>query len=150
MVEGLEIPTFLKFDGFLNAPATSLGAGDNTFFSFGPFPEGFPIAVVNVSFSSVVGANQSALRVRAAWSESSIRGVVSVAPFNALRQLIRDDDSATKIGQQFTAALDGSDLEFAISLFTRAPGYGRYLVMMLTAVSEDATGNVNIIPGSFS
>jgi len=138
-----------RFDGFLNAPATSLGAGDNTFFSFGPFPEGFPIACLRVDFASLVAVDQSVLRVRAAWSESKITGVVSVTPFNALRQLIQDDASATIIGQQFIAAIDGSSNSFDISLFTVSPSYARFLVVMLTATSEDATGNLNVVPGSF-
>ncbi len=139
-----------RFDGFVNAPATNLGAGDNNFFSFGPFPLGFPIELLNVSFASVVAANQTGLRVRAAWSESKISGVVSVTAFNALRQLIQDDSSATIIGQQFTAAIDGSTLEFPISLFTSAPNYGRFLVVLLTAVSENAVGNINLVPGRYA
>ena len=149
--KSLLLPERFRFKGALNAFMNSLGDGNESLTSFGPFPEGYPIAELRIFFQSTVASNVASLTVRCVWSEKYIQNMdLGQAPaFASVNTLIHRGPGETSDVLQLTAPTTGN-LEARVPVYQLVPADTRYVLFAVNGVDENSNVQLGIIPGPFS
>ena len=149
--KSLLLPERFRFKGALNAFMNSIGDGNESLISFGPFPEGYPIAQIRILLASTVAANVATITVRAVWSEKRLQNLdLGGAPtFASMNTLIFQGPGESSDRLSMVAPTTGS-IDVSIPVFQLVPAETRYVLFAINGVNENSNVQVGLIPGPFS
>jgi len=140
----------MKFKGHLNYSFNAIDDGDEVRFSFGPFPEGYPIAEILIQYNARVAGNDSSCQIRGAWSEkyNSAKNLGGMVAVNTLESIFGQGPGESSPAFTLIPPTTGS-AERRFSIYQPIPKSFRYITFALVGVNAQMDLQFSLIPGPF-